>query len=329
MSIILPLLSGLISILATLSILHSDFGSRFLDVPNERSLHELPIPRTGGLAILASVFLILFPLIGKLPGLLTILEGAVVVAIVSLIDDCRSLPATFRLTIHIAVTCFLLFGGISLPFGKFGLILTVPVVVWMINLYNFMDGMDGFAGGMAFVGFGFLGLTGWLTGQEVYALVCWVVSAAAFGFLAFNFPPARIFMGDVGSATLGFLAAALSVQGVRLGVFDLWLPLLVFSPFIVDATVTLLRRLVQGEKIFEAHRCHYYQRLVQLGWGHKKTVLVAYGLMTTAGLSALSLRHASGVIVTIFLLLWTGIYFSLMTWVHRLERAHATHRAAT
>ena len=116
-------------------------------------------------------------------------------------------------------------------------------------------------------------------------------------------------MGDVGSAPLGFLSAGLSLWGIRDEIFPAWVPLLVFSPFIVDATVTLVKRLLKGEKVWQAHRSHYYQRLVQLGWGHKKTVLVEYGLMAAVGLTALCLtRIPDQEIVMLGLVSWGGIY---------------------
>ncbi len=160
-------------------------------------------------------------------------------------------------------------------------------VIWMTNLNNFMDGMDGFAGGMAVFGFGTLGLLGHLAGDGYYAAVCWVIASASAGFLVWNFPPARIFMGDTGSLALGLLAAALSLWADRYGLFPLWLALLVFAPFVVDATLTLARRTLKGKRIWEAHRSHYYQRLVQAGWSHRRTVLWEYGLMFLCSVCAL------------------------------------------
>jgi len=187
----------------------------------------------------------------------------------------------------------------------------------MINLYNFMDGMDGFAGGMTLFGFLFLGAGGYLAGDSQYAWMCWTVVAAATGFLVFNFPPARIFMGDTGSATLGALAAALSLWGIHSGLFPFWFPVLVFSAFIVDATVTLIRRALRGEKVWQAHREHYYQRLVQAGWGHRKTVLAEYLLMLMTGASALSLLGFSPDYQGILLGFWIIVYLCIALYVDR------------
>ena len=135
----------------------------------------------------------------------------------------------------------------------------------MTNLYNFMDGMDGLAGGMGVFGFGFLGLAGWLHGDTGFAVQSWVIAAAALGFLRFNFPPAQIFMGDAGSTVFGFLAAVFILQAQRRGLLPVWCGILIFSPFVVDATVTLIRRVLRGDAIWIAHRSHYSQRLVTLG----------------------------------------------------------------
>jgi UDP-N-acetylmuramyl pentapeptide phosphotransferase/UDP-N-acetylglucosamine-1-phosphate transferase len=184
-------------------------------------------------------------------------------------------------------------------------------IIWMINLYNFMDGMDGFAGGMAVIGFGAYAIFGWIGGQPLFFIVSLVICAAAAGFLISNFPPAKIFLGDAGSASLGLLAAGLSLWGARDGLFPLWVALLIFSPFIADATVTLLRRLLKGEKVWEAHRSHCYQRLVQAGWGHRKTLLWEYSLMLACAATGLLVTHRSAETQLFALALWTGIYLFL------------------
>ena len=194
--------------------------------------------------------------------------------------------------------------------------------VWMINLYNFMDGMDGFAGGMAVIGFSTLAWLGWA--DSGFATFCLIVAAASTGFLIHNFPPAKIFLGDTGSTALGFLAASCSLWGASAGLFPFWVALLVFSPFIADATVTLLRRLLRGEKVWEAHRSHYYQRLVLLGWGHRRTVLAEYALMLACAGSALLAVRLPPVGQISLAMAWGLIYGFLMWGVGRLERRRAT-----
>ena len=163
-----------------------------------------------------------------------------------------------------------------------------------------------------------------LAGQSALALVCAGIAAAAAGFLCFNFHPARIFMGDVGSVPLGFTAGALGLVGWRSGAWPLWFPLLVFAPFILDATVTLLRRALRGEKVWQAHRSHYYQRMVQMGLGHRGTALRAYGLMAGCGAAALAgLRMGFSLQCAIITMCITAHLIV----GYRIDRAWRSHRA--
>jgi UDP-N-acetylmuramyl pentapeptide phosphotransferase/UDP-N-acetylglucosamine-1-phosphate transferase len=252
-----------------------------LDRPNERSLHATPTPRIGGLGIVAGV-VIAFLLIRAEP--LAALAGGL--AVVSFIDDRWHVPVVLRFGAHaLAAVIFVVVLVPDIhPLWQSALVLAV---MWMTNLYNFMDGSDGLAGGMALFGFGAYALGAWLAGDDVMAAAAGAIAAAAAAFLAFNFPPARVFMGDAGSIPLGFLAAALGLIGWHAERWPLWFPVLVFSPFIVDASLTLARRALRGERVWEAHKSHYYQRLVQLGWGHVNTALAEYALMAVCGAAAL------------------------------------------
>ncbi|HEX5674839.1 MAG TPA: hypothetical protein VFX83_05655, partial [Azonexus sp.] len=167
---------------------------------------------------------------------------------------------------------------------------TTIIVVWVTNLYNFMDGADGLAGGMAAIGFGALALAAWQGDAPALATFCAAIAAAALAFLCFNFPPARLFMGDTGSIPLGFLAATLGIAGIWHNTWPWLFPLLVFSPFIIDASVTLVRRALSGEKVWRAHRSHYYQRAVLLGATHRQLAVAAYLLMLIATALAFALR---------------------------------------
>jgi UDP-N-acetylmuramyl pentapeptide phosphotransferase/UDP-N-acetylglucosamine-1-phosphate transferase len=315
---------------------------QIIDLPNERSLHQTPTPRTGGLGIWTGSLFGTGALILLLDARLEILwiaAAAVIIAIISFMDDRSHVSVRLRLSMHLLASVMLLAGGlsgqsiilpgihISLPVGL-AYILNVLFIIWMINLYNFMDGMDGFAGGMAVIGFGTLGLLGHLAGDDYYAMVCWVIAAASAGFLVWNFPPARIFMGDTGSSALGLLAAALSLWADRAGLFPLWLAMLIFSPFIVDATVTLIRRTLKGERIWVAHRSHYYQRLVQAGWSHRRTVLWEYFLMLLSGLSACAAYRAATATQWIILGGMAGIYLLAIISVHALEKQYTASRAS-
>ncbi|HEX8709851.1 MAG TPA: glycosyltransferase family 4 protein [Pyrinomonadaceae bacterium] len=307
---------------------------RLLDHPNERSLHGAPVPRTGGLAILASLALgVLLAagwayLRGAAPALdarrsLWIVGMLLPVAAVSLWNDWLELPAGLRLAVHgLAAAGVVLGAGLTIEqlrvpsintwrLGWLAVPLTILCLVWMTNLYNFMDGMDGFAGGMAAVGFSFLGYLGWRGGDSFIATLSLLTVGATSGFLLYNRPPARIFMGDVGSTLLGFLAGALAVLGVHQGLFELWVPVLIFSPFIVDASVTLCRRLLKGERVWQAHRQHYYQRMVLLGWSHRKTVLAEYCLMLASGSSAVIYPKLSEGGRLSLLIAWLLVYAGL------------------
>lgn len=249
-----------------------------MDHPNERSLHVTPTPRIGGLGIMVGTGVAAGWLAGAglLQAALPVVLAAFALAAVSVLDDVRGLPVRVRFLAHFvaAVSCLL-----ALGLTGWALLLGTLAVVWMTNLYNFMDGSDGLAGGMAAIGFGALALAAWLGGAPGLAALCAAIAAAALAFLRFNFPPARVFMGDAGSIPLGFLAAALGILGARQNVWPWLFPVLVFSPFIVDASVTLARRGLRGEKIWQAHRSHYYQRAVLLGASHRQLAIAAYALM--------------------------------------------------
>jgi UDP-GlcNAc:undecaprenyl-phosphate GlcNAc-1-phosphate transferase len=280
-----------------------------MDHPNERSLHETPTPRIGGLGIMAGVLVAAVWLVDG--ALLPVVLGAFGLAAVSVLDDVRGLPVALRFLAHFiaAVACLL-----ALGLSGWALLAGTLAVVWVTNLYNFMDGSDGLAGGMAAIGFGALALAAWLGDAPGLAVFCAAIAAAALAFLRFNFPPARVFMGDAGSIPLGFMAASLGILGALQDVWPWLFPLLVFSPFIVDASVTLARRGLRGEKIWRAHRSHYYQRVVLLGASHRQLAVAAYALMLTMAALAFALlflpQHAVWVLIlsaAIYLLIFLAI----------------------
>jgi UDP-N-acetylmuramyl pentapeptide phosphotransferase/UDP-N-acetylglucosamine-1-phosphate transferase len=254
----------------------------FLDHPNERSLHSAPVPRTGGTGLVPGALFGML-LSGGAPWAVAL---AFALMLLSLLDDWKGLSAAVRLPLHLATaTAFVL---LALPVQPwFAAALLVVALGWMANLYNFMDGSDGVAGGMALIGFGVYALAAAAGGAAAFALANLCVAAAALGFLVFNFPPARVFMGDAGSIPLGFLAGALGLQGWAQDLWPLWFPLVVFGPFVADASVTLLRRALRGERVWQPHRTHYYQRVILLGWSHRRTALAEYALMAGSGLVAL------------------------------------------
>ena len=301
-----------------LTVLIRTWSDRILDHPNERSLHQRPVPRVGGIGVAAGIAASL-PFVSQVEWW-PLWLGAFILVGISFLDDIIGLPIIGRLLVH-----FVAAGGAAASLllndtGVGWVLLAIVAIVWMTNLYNFMDGMDGLAGGMALFGFGFYALAGVLSGHLPFAFTNAVIAAAAGAFLLFNFHPARIFMGDAGSTLLGFLAACLGLVGWQLGIWTLWFPGLVFSPFIVDATVTLTRRLLRGEKIWRPHREHYYQRLVLSGWGHRRTVLAEYGVMVLCGGFALLYQYVSEEWRLVILGFWGLLFLSLALAVKGVEQ---------
>ncbi|AFL74701.1 MraY family glycosyltransferase [Thiocystis violascens] len=331
----LPVASLFLSLLATRWLIaNATAGRGPMDVPNARSLHRTPVPRTGGLAVLSGLLgplLILAGLGVSAPEFVWLFGALALVATVSFFDDLGDVSPWMRLFAHFLSALLLIVGGfqwsvLDLP----GVALALPTLVgggltilysvWMINLYNFMDGMDGFASGMAVFGFAALAILGWSGGEPLFGLVATCIVAAAAGFLSGNYPPARIFLGDAGSSSLGILAAGLSLWGVQLGLFPIWTAWLAFSPFIVDATWTLLTRLIRRERIWEPHRSHHYQRLVLAGWGHRKTLLRAYVLMAAAAACAVASPRLATHEQWLLLAAWAAIYVLIHIKIALIER---------
>ncbi|KXS33255.1 MAG: Glycosyl transferase, family 4, conserved region [Candidatus Gallionella acididurans] len=311
-----PIISAFVTMMLTL-LLTLNKNGMIQDIPNERSLHTEPIPRVGGIAIMAGIlsgWILLFhfwewwivlPVLGLF--------------MLSLVDDVRNLSAKIRLLGHFVAAVIVVAGaGVQwlwlLPILLF--------IVWMTNLFNFMDGADGLAAGMALFGFSFYGVAGLMHGNEAFAMMNFTIGAAALGFLYHNFYPARVFMGDAGSIPLGFLAAAFGVWGWQQGYWPFWFPVLVFSPFVIDASATLLKRTRRREKLTEAHRDHYYQRLIRMGWGHRNTAVAEYMLMLAAGGSALWGIGLDAQEQGNLLAWWGAVYLGLATWVDRRWRQH-------
>ena len=305
-----PMIAALVTLLITTILLFSKVGKEMQDVPNERSLHDAPIPRIGGIGMMAGVLTAWALMLMSLAWWVVLPLLALIA--VSLLDDKHGLPVRQRLLVHVIAAAVLVFGSGMATQNILLALLVLPGVVWMTNLYNFMDGSDGLAGGMTFFGFTMYGLAALMHGDDTQAMLNFSIGAAALGFLYYNLYPAKVFMGDAGSIPLGFLAAAMGLWGWNQGHWPGWFPLLVFSPFVADSTVTLAKRTVRGAKITEAHREHYYQRLVQIGWGHRNVALFAYALMFAAGVSAIwGLRH-SAEWPWLLLLIWVGVYALLM-----------------
>lgn len=262
---------------------------RILDHPNERSSHSQATPRGGGVAILAasSVFIAVGVLSGVIAGrdALAILPGLLVLGAVGWADDRGEVRPHIRLLLQLLAAGWTIYilgglpsvrlGNASLPLGWLGYPLGVIGIVWSVNLFNFMDGIDGIAGSQAVLVFGSLGVMLTQMGSASLAAIALTLAAGSAGFLAWNWPPARIFMGDVGSGPLGYAAAALAISSERANAAPLLVVGIVAGVFSLDATVTLVRRVARGKNPAEAHRDHAYQRLARLWNSHRRVTASA------------------------------------------------------
>jgi len=330
----LPALAAFLASLACLAVLLSPVGKKLmLDRPNARSLHAQAVPRSGGMAIAAGVAACAVASgVAALQGVGAILAIAAALAAVCLADDVFTLPALVRLAAHFAAAAAALSLAIGIAEPALFLVLLLAIA-WYANLYNFMDGADGLAGGMTVLGFGAYAWVAQQAGHGALATASAGIAAATLAFLLVNFHPARLFMGDVGSVPLGFLAGALGVLGWHDGVWPLWFPVLVFAPFVCDATLTLVKRLLRRERVWTAHKDHYYQRLVRMGFGHRATAWIEYAAMAGCAATALLFRAAdpgaqagalgAAALVLIAIAAWIDIRWSRWSRTRRDSRGAA------
>ncbi|HEX6965394.1 MAG TPA: glycosyltransferase family 4 protein [Gemmatimonadaceae bacterium] len=270
-----------------------------IDVPNHRSSHTVATPRGGGMAIVLCYVagIVALWVLGLLPlHIAMALLGAVAIALVGWRDDHGELSPLVRLIVQLAASVWAVawlhgFPVISLGHstahvGLWGSALAVLALVWLTNLYNFMDGIDGIAGSEAVLVGSAIAVILWRAGAPGLAIASAVLAAAALGFLFWNWPPARIFMGDVGSGTVGFAFGTIALSAQRTAAVPALILLLPLGVFIGDATFTVVRRALRRERLYAAHRSHIYQQLVQLGWEHER-VTTAVSVLTL-GVSALA-----------------------------------------
>lgn len=320
-----------------------------LDLPNERSSHTRPTPRGGG-AVIAGVSLVFGAVLAAGWGaagawrLFTLYAlGAVMVSGISWLDDLRSLPRGTRLAVHAAAAAVAVAGlgfweTIAMPIvgtvaiGRLGSALALLWIVGLTNAYNFMDGIDGIAAGQAVAA----GIGWWLAARPYdptlaggFALL---VAAASLGFLFHNWSPARIFMGDVGSAFLGYTLAVIPLMFSSLPHGNgrrsaLWLGILLVWPFLFDTGFTFVRRLLRGENVLEAHRSHLYQRLVAAGWSHARTAALYIGLACAVLPAALlwtsDSKGGGAVSLAVTATLASALWFLVKMREHRALREHS------
>ena len=308
-----------------------------IDVPNERSSHTVPTPRGGGLSISLSVLIAVVVLAsaGYLPVKFAIGlgGGGLIVSITGWLDDHKHIPAFWRAFSYLLAAAWFLYwidgagmieiGTVTYHPGMISNLLAILGITWLVNLYNFMDGSDGLAAVQAICTGLMAAMLFWISGGHGLAMISLVVVFASAGFLNWNWPPARIFMGDVGSCLTGFIFAGLAVYGDKSSEVSWVIWFILLSVFIMDATLTLLKRMLTGEQWYSAHRGHAYQRVIQLGVSHsllaKAVLLINLCLLWPAACVAwlwhsLSIYMAILVIIIMFVL-WSFVQIRY----HRLK----------
>jgi Fuc2NAc and GlcNAc transferase len=299
--------AGFVSFAVTWYVRRYALRRGLLDHPNERSSHELPTPRGGGVAIVIA-FLAGLPVLWSQGALSTDLFAALFgagiwIALVGFVDDHRPVPARWRLAAHVCGALWVLFwlgplpplvvAGVAIAPAWVATAAAAIYIVWVLNLYNFMDGIDGIASIEAITVSLAGGALYWLSfpGSTLWAASLLLLAAVA-GFLCWNYPPARVFMGDAGSGFLGVVLAAFAVHSVSLGQRFFWAWTILLGVFVVDATTTLLRRLWRGERLAKAHRSHAYQYASRLR-GHAAVSLMV-GAVSLCWLFPMALLVAVG-----------------------------------
>jgi Fuc2NAc and GlcNAc transferase len=259
-------------------------SKRLFDVPNARSMHRTPIPRGGGIAVVVAIVggTLALSATAWVPSrtAVALLGGVLLLAVIGWVDDHRGVSPYWRLAIQLGAAVWALawLGGVQhvhvgthiIRSGPLLNIVAAVGIVWLINLYNFMDGIDGIAGAEAVSVGAVAGALLWWAGDRGLAGASVVTAAASGGFLLWNWSPARIFMGDVGSAVLGYVFATLAVASQNGETLFVWQWVLLLGAFVSDSTVTLVRRALHGDRVYQPHRNHAYQRAVQAGWTHAR-----------------------------------------------------------
>jgi len=309
---------------------------RVLNVPIFRSFHSAPMPSMGGLGILLGFWITVGIASQVVPRsmvawetLLALLAGTWVLSII-LIDDVRPMGVTPKLcvllvTAGVSVALGLRLEELDIPgwglwsLGKLAVPVSVFWFVWMMNIYNFMDGIDAIAAGEAVLVAAFLVAFSAMKGRPSVSLPALVLAGAAGGFLLLNLPPSRMFMGDIGSNFIGFMFAGLAILGNREGIPFLVVPWLL-GAFIFDTTYTIVRRLRRGENILKAHKSHLYQRLVLSGWSHGQVNLALLGVNLMLGVGACLYLRGNGSIAALMLVLGLAVLVYGTFWIERAER---------
>ncbi len=281
------LLAAVLSFFGSAKAMRLAEKSNMIAQPGERQSHHCATPTGGGLGLISAIVMTTLglQLLLPLPGFWwqNMFPGILLLAIIGWWDDRISVSALVRLAVQLIVSLWMVgFGWSGFSINDMGLLtIAVMATVWMMNLYNFMDGSNGMAGFQGVFAGLLMALLFQIAGHQAMALIALVVAAACAGFLPLNFPQARVFMGDVASVPLGFIFASFIIYGIAVDALSLPVSILIMSVFIVDATLTLLTRVFRKEQWYTAHAQHVYQRLIAHGWSHWQ-VLVVYQAINVA-----------------------------------------------
>jgi len=316
---------------------------RVMDIPNSRSSHDAPVPKSGGIVIVitflmgvSAIFLFGDATMIKQQYFFGFLASALLIAGISLYDDLAEKPFVFKLLSQMmAAGVVMAFGlvihELSLPWvgqvqlGVAGYVITFIWIVGLTNAYNFMDGLNGMAAGPAVICGFFFGFLSFTQGSTFVYIICYTLVAGALGFMVFNFPRARLFMGDVGSAFLGFVFATL---GIIAALYDhshtslFVMPLLLFN-YIYDTVFTFVRRLLRHENVFAAHRTHLYQLFNQLGHSHVRVSCFPFGICIAQGIGAYFMIRIQGdqrIFVFVPFLIFQILYSVIIIWRARASK---------
>ncbi|OEH92181.1 glycosyltransferase family 4 protein [Bacillus solimangrovi] len=295
-----------------------------VDKPNQRKVHQRIMPRLGGLAIYLSTMaglLIAMPMLNDVQNSVSIwpiLIGATIIIITGVLDDMYELSPKVKLTGQIMAAVIVILGGvkvefINLPFGgelNLGLMAVPLTFFWIIgitNAINLIDGLDGLAAGVSSIVLLTISTMAVLMGNTFVIIIGLILLASTVGFLFYNFHPAKIFMGDTGALFLGFMISVISILGFKnITVFSLLLPAIILGVPISDTLFAIIRRIVQKKPLSAPDKSHLHHCLLRLGFSHRKTVLIIYGMSALFGIAAIVLSKAtlwSGVLIITLLLI--------------------------
>lgn len=321
-----------------------------IDIPKDnRRMHKKPTPRIGGLAIIFGFTVATLCFAQPSRQLYGTLAGAAIIAVMGVIDDCKNLPAKLKFVIQIIAALVVVFAG-DIKIDVFtnpnflsdnpywvlpewlSVTLTVIWIVFITNAVNFIDGLDGLAAGVSAIMSISLVFISIRVGEYSIAILGIALMGSCFGFLPFNFNPAKIFMGDTGSTFLGFMLATLSIQGVfkSYAVISFAVPLLILGLPLFDALFAMIRRILRGQSPMTADRGHLHHRLVDMGFSQKQTVFILYAISGVLGITAVLLAE-SGVlralllVICVLILLLIGSMLGKNSYVHQ----HQDNRTLT